>query len=91
MGVVAANIASGAVSQVIVGGLVMTTSGLDLFWSGQAGKTLLAGSGGCVVAAGLMVSGQTWHRLGVAVSGGIIVQPALSMTSGAVATPAGTF
>jgi hypothetical protein len=71
--------------------VAMTTSGMDKFWSGQQGKFLLVGSGGCVVAPGLMVSGQGFQRLGVAVSGGLIVRVDSQVTSGLVGTPAGNF
>lgn len=60
-------------------------------WSGQAGKLLYVGSGGEIVAQGLLVSGQSWQRFGVAVSGGIIVQPSLTITSGGLSANGTTF
>jgi hypothetical protein len=91
VGIVIADYVSGAAAQVITFGAVRIGGGADLWWSGQAGKPLYVGSGGNVQAQAKMVSGQSWQRIGVAFSGGLIVNPDVIITSGGLTGPAGTF
>jgi hypothetical protein len=92
VGVVFTNVASGSAVTVILGGkYVPTTAGWAATWSGFTGKPLYVGSGGIVVTQSGLLSGMGVQRLGVAVSGGIIVNPDVSITSGVVASPPGSF
>lgn len=91
LGVVALNLVSGAVATLLRGGKITPTSGLDFRWSGKAGQLLYVGSGGEVVSQALLVSGQSWQRLGTAYSGGLYIGISPVVTSGGIAGPAGTF
>jgi len=92
IGVVASGWLSGDPALVITRGPIrVPVAGLDGTWSGMGGRPLFAGSGGMVVTFSGMLSGMGYQRLGVAFSGGIFVSPDVSITSGAVSTPAGNF
>jgi hypothetical protein len=90
VGLVLGNVASGDPAQVTFGGFVMSpTSGLAETWSGMAGRPLLVGSGGVVGTFSGLLSGAAYQRIGVAVSGGLFLQPSPDVTSGAVGSPVG--
>ena len=90
-GIVASNFESGAVAFVHLFGPLQTptvdVNTLDATWSGMAGKMLFVGSGGVVVTFSGLLSGDGYQRLGVATSGGVILQPNAYVTSGAVTLP----
>lgn len=91
IGVVKDNFVSGALATVFYAGQINAPATAGALWSGQAGRPVYVGSGGAVQAGGLMVSGQGWQRMGIAVSGGVIVNVNAAITSGALTTPAGAF
>jgi len=82
IGICTSNYISGSVCQVITFGVITVTSGMDLLWSGQAGRQLFAGSGGIICVQGSLTSGMGWNRIGIAVSGGISVMLSPEVTSG---------
>lgn len=84
IGVVAGNVAATADGVVTRFGRLTTTSGLDVLWSGMAGKPLYAGSGGAICTLSGLLSGMGYNRLGIAVSGGILVMPSMEVTSGGI-------
>jgi hypothetical protein len=57
-------------------------TGFSSGWSGMQHNPLYVGSAGVVIASNLTGSGQSWQRIGVAVSGGIIVGPQNVVLSG---------
>jgi hypothetical protein len=91
IGIVPANTAQSAVAKVYALGEHRVTSGLDALWSGMAGKTLFAGSGGAICTFSGLLSGMSYQRIAVATSGGLYLGVSFNVTSGAVATPAGNF
>ncbi len=93
VGVAAGNYVSGATALIVLGGRLQvgTAGSPDSNYSGQAGRHLYVGSGGLLVAQALLVSGQSWNRMGVAISGGVYVMPDLTITSGAMGGPAGNY
>ena len=82
IGLATANTISGDPLAVLREGMYVPSSGMDLHWSGQAGRLLYVASGGAVAAAALIVSGASWQRVGVATSGGMIVNISLVLSSG---------
>jgi hypothetical protein len=92
IGIVASNYSSGDTAVVYLQGPVNVPVALeDATWSGRCGSKLYVGSGGMLVPAALMVSGQAWQGMGVATSGGVVVMPSLTLLSGGYTTPAGIF
>ena len=92
VGIVASNYASGQLAVLtLLGKAMCPVVDLDASWSGKAGQHLYCGSGGHILAQSLLVSGQGWQKLGVAVSGGMIVNIDLTILSGGYTTPPGLF
>jgi hypothetical protein len=91
VGIVTSGFVSGDTVQVYNKGVLTVGGTLDLTWSGQVGKTLICGSAGVIIATSLAASGQSWNRLGVSLSGGMIINIDPQLTSGAISTPAGNF
>ena len=60
-------------------GVIMATSGLDYTWSGFAGRPLYVGSNGLIVTLS-GVSTANYQRLGVALSGGVLINPEIAVT-----------
>lgn len=82
IGVVNANAASGDTVTAYRAGNQYTN--LCSGWSGFVGKTLYAGSGGMVIGQSGLLSGMSWQRLGIALSGGIALAIDVNLTSGGV-------
>lgn len=92
IGIVASNYLSGVSAQYFWQGKIGVNSGLDAGWSGIISRHLYVGSGGRVVNfSGVQTSGMSCQRVGVGLSGGVQISIQLGITSGVVATPAGTY
>ncbi len=88
LGVVTQNYLSGAPNvQVSLLGRLLTpySSG----WSGSAGASLYVGSGGMITNAAAFASGQFLARIGVAVSGGLFVNPSMMTVNSGFAQSGG--
>lgn len=88
IGVVADNYLSGQLAKVVMMGRINTTAASIGDLSGREGNPVWVGSGGQLVRLATYASGQLAQRIGIIISGGVIVYQ-WSVSSGAIATPPG--
>lgn len=89
IGVANSNVQSGGTVNVVMMGKLMLTSGLDAAFSGQQGRLLFASTSGHLITSTHPTTGIA-QRIGIAVSGGILVRPENIFQSGQRSIQSGT-